>query len=89
MTTFIHVAFKGLRTGDDFLMLLPKSDIHKPKIESLVFILVHLVIFLVYIAHAQLLICYSLSLRWHLSKKTGEILKVMSRGADSVMNVLE
>ena len=58
MTTFIHVAFKGLRTGDDFLMLLPKSDIHKPKIESLVFILVHLVIFLVYNAHAHHVIAF-------------------------------
>lgn len=31
---------------------------------------------------------HRLALRWHLSKKTGEVLKIMSRGTNSVMNVL-
>ncbi|XP_055350507.1 ATP-binding cassette sub-family B member 6-like isoform X2 [Paramacrobiotus metropolitanus] len=31
---------------------------------------------------------HSLSLRWHLSRKTGEVLRVMDRGTDSVNNLL-
>lgn len=31
---------------------------------------------------------HSLSLRWHLSRKTGEVLKVMDRGTDSINNLL-
>ncbi|PBC28742.1 ATP-binding cassette sub-family B member 6 [Apis cerana] len=31
---------------------------------------------------------HSLSLRWHLGRKTGEVLKVMDRGTDSVNNLL-
>nr|CAD7438024.1 unnamed protein product [Timema bartmani] len=31
---------------------------------------------------------HSLSLRWHLSRKTGEVLRVMDRGTDSINNLL-
>ncbi|XP_066593648.1 ATP-binding cassette sub-family B member 6 [Prorops nasuta] len=31
---------------------------------------------------------HSLSLRWHLQRKTGEVLKVMDRGTDSINNLL-
>ena len=31
---------------------------------------------------------HSLSLRWHLSRKTGEVLRVMDRGTNSVNNLL-
>lgn len=31
---------------------------------------------------------HSLSLRWHLSRKTGEVLRVMDRGCDSINNLL-
>ncbi|XP_076759855.1 ABC transporter ATP-binding protein/permease Hmt-1 [Xylocopa sonorina] len=31
---------------------------------------------------------HSLSLRWHLARKTGEVLKVMDRGTDSINNLL-
>ena len=31
---------------------------------------------------------HSLSLRWHLGRKTGEVLKVMDRGTDSINNLL-
>ena len=31
---------------------------------------------------------HSLSLRWHLSRKTGEVLRVINRGTDSVNNLL-
>jgi len=29
-----------------------------------------------------------LSLRWHLGRKTGEVLRVMDRGTDSINNLL-
>lgn len=31
---------------------------------------------------------HSLSLRWHLARKTGEVLRVMDRGTDSINNLL-
>lgn len=31
---------------------------------------------------------HSLSLRWHLGRKTGEVLRVMDRGTDSINNLL-
>ena len=31
---------------------------------------------------------HGLSLRWHLSRKTGEVLRVMDRGTDSINNLL-
>ena len=31
---------------------------------------------------------HGLSLRWHLGRKTGEVLRVMDRGTDSVNNLL-
>lgn len=31
---------------------------------------------------------HSLSLRWHLQRKTGEVLRVMDRGTDSINNLL-
>ncbi|XP_063984581.1 ATP-binding cassette sub-family B member 6 isoform X2 [Diachasmimorpha longicaudata] len=31
---------------------------------------------------------HSLSLRWHLSRKTGEVLRIMDRGTDSINNLL-
>lgn len=31
---------------------------------------------------------HSLSLRWHLNRKTGEVLRVMDRGTDSINNLL-
>ncbi|KAG8290311.1 ATP-binding cassette sub- B member 6, mitochondrial [Homalodisca vitripennis] len=31
---------------------------------------------------------HGLSLRWHLSRKTGEVLRVMDRGTDSITNLL-
>lgn len=31
---------------------------------------------------------HSLSLRWHLSRKTGEVLRIMDRGTDSITNLL-
>lgn len=31
---------------------------------------------------------HSLSLRWHLNRKTGEVLRVMDRGTDSITNLL-
>lgn len=31
---------------------------------------------------------HSLSLRWHLKRKSGEILRVMDRGTDSINNLL-
>lgn len=31
---------------------------------------------------------HSLSLRWHLSRKTGEVIRIMNRGTDSVNNIL-
>lgn len=31
---------------------------------------------------------HSLSLRWHLQRKTGEVLRVMDRGTDSITNLL-
>ncbi len=31
---------------------------------------------------------HSLSLRWHLSRKTGEVLRVMDRGTDSINGLL-
>ena len=31
---------------------------------------------------------HALSLRWHLSRKTGEVLRVISRGTDSVNSLL-
>lgn len=31
---------------------------------------------------------HSLSLRWHLGRKTGEVLRVMDRGTDSITNLL-
>lgn len=30
---------------------------------------------------------HSLSLRWHLGRKTGEVLRVMDRGTDSINNL--
>lgn len=32
---------------------------------------------------------HSLSLRWHLSRKTGQVLRVMDRGTSSVNNILK
>lgn len=31
---------------------------------------------------------HSLSLRWHLQRKTGEVLRIMDRGTDSITNLL-
>lgn len=31
---------------------------------------------------------HGLSLRWHLGRKTGEVLRVMDRGTDSINNLL-
>lgn len=31
---------------------------------------------------------HSLSLRWHLGRKTGEVLRIMDRGTDSITNLL-
>lgn len=31
---------------------------------------------------------HSLSLRWHVGRKTGEVLRVMDRGTDSINNLL-
>lgn len=31
---------------------------------------------------------HSLSLRWHLNRKTGEVLRIMDRGTDSINNLL-
>lgn len=31
---------------------------------------------------------HSLSLRWHLNRKTGEVLRIMDRGTDSITNLL-
>lgn len=31
---------------------------------------------------------HSLSLRWHLNRKSGEVLRVMDRGTDSINNLL-
>jgi ATP-binding cassette subfamily B (MDR/TAP) protein 6 len=31
---------------------------------------------------------HGLSLRWHLSRKTGEVLRVMDRGTESITNLL-
>lgn len=31
---------------------------------------------------------HNLSLRWHLARKTGEVLRVMDRGTDSINNLL-
>lgn len=31
---------------------------------------------------------HHLSLRWHLQRKTGEVLRVMDRGTDSIVNLL-
>lgn len=31
---------------------------------------------------------HSLSLKWHLNRKTGEVLRVMDRGTDSINNLL-
>lgn len=31
---------------------------------------------------------HSLSLRWHLARKTGEVLRIMDRGTDSITNLL-
>ena len=34
-------------------------------------------------------ICFSLSLRWHMGRKTGEVLRVVDRGRNSINNVLK
>lgn len=31
---------------------------------------------------------HSLSLRWHLTRKTGEVIRIMDRGTDSINNLL-
>ena len=36
-----------------------------------------------------LLSSYRLSLRWHLARKTGEVLRVVDRGTNSINNLLK
>lgn len=45
-----------------------------------------LYIYLFYIKYFRHL--HGLSLRWHLGRKTGEVLRVMDRGTDSIDNLL-